>query len=58
MTEFQKWIQQQNQQWENKYGHCTIEELESLYVLPDDLDHYFNCWLNEKIAEKRKFTTS
>lgn len=57
MNAWMEWITTQNKNWEEKYGHCTIEELEKLYVFPDDLDHYFNCWLNDTIEKKRRQLT-
>ena len=58
MNAWMEWITAQNKNWEEKYGHYTIEELEKLYVLPDDLDHYFNCWLNDTIEKKRRQLTN
>lgn len=58
MNDWMKWIIVQTQEWERKYGHYTIEELENLYDFPDDLNHYFNCWLTETINKKRQLTNS
>ena len=58
MNAWMEWITTQNKNWEEKYGHCTIEELEKLYDFPDDLNHYFNCWLNDTIEKKRRQLTN